>query len=113
MRTRNVGYKEGEDFYLTFVYECKEDGEFDECWYYVNGDLFCNTPFDRNGFLSGLGVWNEDDCPFFLGVTPWFSNGNLYFLKGLVYATRLYTIPMVSSQVKANYDMTLKYRSSF
>ena len=40
-------------------------------------------------------------------------DNNLYYLKGKVYTTRLYTTSMLPEQVKENMDMTQKYRNSF
>ena len=120
------GYKENEDFYLTFVYrvynENKDDENYDEYMkenkvdkveYYVNGELFGYTYYGSDSYKNGLKTWNNDNCPFYLGVCPWYQNNNLYYLKGKVYTTRLYTSSMTKEQVKENMDMTQKYRNSF
>ena len=122
----NYGYKANEDFYLTFVYRVydssKQDENYDEYMkknnvdkieYYINGEMFGYTYFGKEGYKDGLSVWNNDNCPFFLGVCPWNGDGNLYYLKGKVYTTRLYTTSMTSKEVKENMDMTQKYRASF
>lgn len=126
MAFENFGYKENEDFYLTFVYrvydENKDDSNYDEYMkenkldkieYYINGNLFGYTYYGNKGYKEGLETWNNDSCPFFLGVCPWNFNQNLYYLKGKVYTTRLYTTSMTPEEVKSNIDMTQKYRASF
>ena len=122
----NCGYSENEDFYLTFVYRVydatKEDENYDDYMrengvdkieYYVNGELFGYTYYGHDSYINGLNTWNNDSCPFYLGVSPWEEDGNLYYLKGKVYTTRLYTTSMTPEQVKENMDMTQRYRSSF
>lgn len=71
------------------------------------------TYYGSDSYDSGLSIWNSDNCPFFVGACAWSGANNIYYLKGLVYATRLYTSDLDSDQVKLNYDMTLKYRDSF
>lgn len=120
------GYNENEDFYLTFVYrtynEQKEDENYDNYMkknkvdkieYYINGKLFGYTYYGRDSYKNGLDTWNSSECPFFIGVSPWWNNRNLYYLKGKVYTTRLYTTSMTPEEVKNNMDMTQKYRASF
>lgn len=120
------GYNENEDFYLTFVYrpynEQQEDENYDNYMkenkvdkieYYINGSLFGYTYYGSDSYKNGLNTWNSSDCPFFLGVCPWYDNKNLYYLKGKVYTTRLYTTSMTPEEVKNNMDMTQKYRASF
>lgn len=122
----DFGYKENEDFYLTFIYRCYDSSKENSCYdeymkqnnldkieYYINGEIFGYTYFGKEGYKDGLSIWNNDNCPFFLGVCPWNANGNLYYLKGKVYTTRLYTTSMTPEEVKNNMDMTQKYRASF
>ena len=58
-------------------------------------------------------MWNNDKCPFFVGACAWRLKGCIYYLKGSVFSTRLYTKSLTPDEVKLNYDMTLKYRDSF
>lgn len=122
----DCGYNKNEDFYLTFVYRAynssKQDENYDEYMkknnvdkieYYINGELYGYTYNGKDSYAEGLNTWNNDECPFFLGVCPWYAVGNLYYLKGKVYTTRLYTTSMTSEEVKENMDMTQKYRASF
>ena len=117
----DCGYKENEDFYLTFVYrvydenydEYMKENKVDKVEYYVNGELFGYTYYGSDSYKNGLKTWNNDNCPFYLGVCSWYQNNNLYYLKGKVYTTRLYTTSMTKEQVKENMDMTQKYRNSF
>ena len=126
IKANSCGYSENEDFYLTFVYRAydaaKEDESYDDYMkengvdkveYYVNGELFGYTYYGSDSYKAGLSTWNNDSCPFYLGVCPWSGVGNLYYLKGKVYTTRLYTTSMTPEQVKENMDMTQRYRSSF
>lgn len=105
------------NFYLTIVYKAqwgdKDNKKVDKLDYYIDKRLIGSTYYGTDSYKSGLENWDNINCPFFLGVCPWDANGNLYYLKGLVYTTRLYTKPMTEEQVKNSYDMTLKYRSSF
>ena len=111
------------DIYLTYVYvpydkdnprdDFVKENKVDRFEYYINGELYGYAYFSNNDYEKALGNWNSDDCPFFLGVCPWYKNGLLYYLKGKVYATRLYELPMTEKQVNDNYNMTLKYRASF
>ena len=124
---RESPFKENEDFYMTIVYDAKNtsmtkedyekmedkyDGYVDKLELYINGEKYGETDYYSYVYRCGLDVWNKN-CPFFVGVCPWAGDNNLYYLKGLVYTTRLYTKPMTEEQVKNSYDMTLKYRSSF
>ncbi len=131
MRTENgniltsddFGYEVGEDFYLTFVYRVynpeKEDSNYDEYMkenrvdkieYYINGNLFGYTYYESAGYQDGLSIWNNNDCPFFLGVCPWNADGNLYYLKGNVYCTRLYERALGQEEVINNVTKTQLYR---
>ena len=85
----------------------------DKLAYYINGELVGYTYYGHDSYSNAIAVWNGDDCPFFLGVCPWDRDGNLYYLKGKIYTTRLYTTSMTSEDVKENMDMTQKYRASF
>lgn len=105
-------FNANEDVYFTFVYRV-ENNEVDKIEVYSNGELIGKTGYGHNSYINGLNVWNSSKCPFFLGVCPWGSNGNLYYLKGKVYTTRLYTTSMTPEEVKNNMDMTQKYRASF
>jgi hypothetical protein len=126
----SCGYDVNEDFYLTFVYiayDSSKDSEYqtnhydeymiennvDKIEYYINGILYGYTYYGHNSYQNGLNTWNNDSCPFFLGVCPWGGNGNLYYLKGKVYSTRLYTTPMTAEQASENRDATMQYRASF
>ncbi|MBR2289466.1 MAG: hypothetical protein IJ867_02370, partial [Clostridia bacterium] len=128
--TKDPGYHMGEDFYLTIVYKVYDETRseeyinenydtkmveegIDKIEFYVNGSLLGYTYYGKNGYANGLKTWNEDDCPFFVGVCPFWRDGKLYYFKGNCYTTRLYTNSMTAKQVRDNYDMTLKYRSSF
>ena len=66
-----------------------------------------------DSYNNGLTTWNGNSIPFFVGVCPWGENGNLYYLKGNVYACRLYEQAISLSEVKENYNKTLQYRESF
>ena len=107
-----AGYNVNEDFYLTFVYN-RDASDKDKIEYYINGELYGYTYYGKNSYNTGLNTWNKDTCPFFVGVSPWHANGNLYYLKGSVYSCRLYTDAMTAEEVKDNMDMTQKYRASF
>lgn len=110
--SNSAGYNANEDFYLTVVYN-RSDSTKDKVEYYINGELYGYTYYGKNSYDNGLATWNHDSCPFFVGVSPWHKNNNLYYLKGSVYTCRLYTKAMTSQEVKDNMDMTQKYRSSF
>ena len=124
--SKSCGYEENEDFFLTFVYRDFKDGrddpdydanmidnKVDKIEYYINGEIFGSTYYGGDSYDSGRKNWGSDDSKFFIGVCPWFDCGNLFYMKGLLYATRLYSKPLTSDEVKLNYDMTLKYRDSF
>ena len=125
-----LGYDINEDVYVTITYirydenqsaEYKEKyfdeymikNKVDKLAYYINGELVGYTYYGYDSYSNAIAVWNGDDCPFFLGVCPWDRDGNLYYLKGKIYTTRLYTTSMTSEEVKENMDMTQKYRASF
>ena len=100
------------DLYFTATYETNVKDEMDRFIIYFDGVKKAETYYGSDSYVKGMEVWNKG-CPFFLGVCPWTNKGELYYLKGLVYTTRLYTEAMTGDQVKNSYDMTLKYRSSF
>lgn len=122
-----VGYNINEDVYLTISYivgnesnkamlsdyDYMKNKGLDKLNYYINGQLYGWTYYPSSSYEDGAKSWNNDDCPFFIGVCEWNSNSGLYFLKGNVHTTRLYTIPINDEEVKLNYDTTLRYRSSF
>ena len=124
----NYGISINNDFYMTVVYTVydenekdqsnfddymKENKTVDKINYYINGKLYGYTYYGKQSFKVGVDEWDNDNYNFLVGVTSVNAIGNLYFLKGLNYTTRLYTTSLTSDQVKLNYDMTLKYRDSF
>ena len=104
------GYKEKEDVYITYVYEVGNNGT-DKFLYYINGKLYGDVDYNHSAYNLGRGAWDKDDCHFFLGVCPIGKANNLFYLRGKVYSTRLYTKPLSSTDVKLNYDVTLKSRN--
>ena len=130
IRSPSCGYEENKDFYLTAVYipysstpshddnwqkavEKNNNQPADKLEYYIDGKLFGYTYYSSEGYKKGLSSWNTDDNHFFLGVSCWYSGNNLYYLKGSVYTTRLYTFSINADQVLENVTTTQKYRSSF
>ncbi len=122
----NCGYNENEDFYLTFVYrdfknevsdssydDLMINEKIDKIEYFLNGELFGYSYYGADSYDEGRRIWDQENSKFFVGVCPWFEGGNLYYLKGALYAIRLYEKPLTPDEVKLNYDMTLKYRDSF
>ena len=127
----NPGYSENKDTYLTFVYKVydeekvDDDGEWnnksnelednkklDKIEYYINGELYGYTYYGHDSYESGCNTWNKDTCPLFIGVCPWAEVGSNYYLKGKVYATRLYTRDLTKEEVKANFDAAQKSREN-
>ena len=123
-------YGINEDFYETCVYipyysekpdeyqkkyydEYMINNGMDRFEYYINGKLIGKCYYDHDSYQNGLKQWNKPECPFRLGCCPVSYVDCFYYLKGKVYSTRLYEQPMTSEEVKDNYDMTLKYHSSF
>lgn len=111
-----------EDFYMTVTYtrwddkeadEKMQENSYDKFSYYYNGELLDYCYNDKNNYEEGLKTWDGKENSFFVGVCPYQQNTKNYYLNGDVYATRLYTVPLSSEEVKLNYDMTLKYRDSF
>lgn len=125
MTAEDFGYQANQDFYLTFIYRVydnsKDDKSYDEYMkkynvdkveYYINGKIFGYTYYGKEGYKDGLNTWNNGNCPFFLGVCPWNADGNLYYLKGNVYCTRLYEKALSSDEVKLNVETTQLYRQT-
>lgn len=114
----NIGYKVNEDFYLTFIYRRYEDSnsewneKLDRVEYYINGELFGYTYCGIDSYDNGLKTWNTKDSHFYLGVCPWDMVGNLYYLKGNVYCSRLYERALSESEVKENVTKTQLYRQT-
>ena len=110
------GYEENQDFYLTFIYrkynsENPEWGEVaDKVEYYINGDLYGYTYYGIDSYNEGCKSWNKSDAHFYLGVCPLWSDGNLYYLKGNVYCTRLYEKALSPNEVNENVKKTKLYR---
>ena len=96
-------------------YENEEsDDYYDKLLYYVNGENFGYTHCSHKDYVDGgKSGWNTDDYIFHVGVSAWHSSSNIYYMKGLCYAARLYVDSLTPDEVKLNYDMTLKYRDSF
>ena len=120
---KGLGYKENEDFYLTIVYtiydeniqdenydDYMKENKVDKLEYFVNGNLLGKTYYGHKGYVSGLKVWNNNNSNFFIGVCPAWEDGNLYYLKGNVYCTRLYEKALSSDEVKENVTKTQLYR---
>lgn len=117
-QSRNAGYNENEDFYLTFVYKRYDSQKpqwsekLDKIEYYINGKLYGYTYYGIDSYDNGCSKWNSNDAHFFLGVSPWFSDGNLYYLKGNVYCTRLYERALSDVEVEFNVEKTQLYRQT-
>ena len=105
--------EKSEEYKKNYYDETMITNNVDKIEYYLNGNLFFTTYYGSDSYKKGLSIWNNDICPFFIGVATIGGSDNPSYLQGQIYSTRLYTKPMTSDQVKANYDMTLKYRSSF
>lgn len=114
--SRECGYNANEDFYLTFIYKKYNesnpewDEKADKIEYYINGDLYGYTYHGIDSYNNGCDIWNNEQAHFYLGVSPWYRNGNLYYLKGNVYCTRLYERALSSDEVKENVTKTQMYR---
>ena len=113
----DCGYTVGEDFYLTFIYKRYNDKnpewseKADKLEYYINGNLYGYTYYGIDSFDEGARTWNKVSSHFFLGVCPWFDDGNLYYLKGNVYCSRLYERALSREEVKENVTKTQLYRN--
>lgn len=101
------------DKYYKEYSEGKHSSYVDKVLYYVNGKLYGYTYYGHDSYEAGCNTWNKDTCPFFVGVCPWYADGNLYYLKGNVYTCRLYQRAMLPSEVKDNRNATMQYRNSF
>ena len=118
-----------EDFYLTCVYiyyDETKDAEYQSLYYddfmkennvgklifYLNGKLYGYTYNGNDSYEKGLERWNNDENLFFIGVSPFDADGNLFYLKGKVYATRLYEKALTEDEVLENYNATIAYRSA-
>ena len=116
IKSENLGIEIFKDFYLTFVYKRYNnkreewDESADRIEYYINGILVGYTYYGIDSYNEGCAVWNIDNAPFFLGVCPWSENGNLYYLKGNVYCTRLYERALSQEEVTNNVTKTKLYR---
>ena len=80
--------------------------------YYIDGVLYGYTGYGTASYDSGYSNWGGEDVPLFVGVCPWGAENFLYYLKGKVYTVRLYTRPLNSDEVQANYTQTLNYREA-
>ena len=80
--------------------------------YYIDGELYGYTGHGIDSYNNGFKTWGGDNVPIFIGVCPWGGSGTnfLYYLKGKVYALRLYTRPLNENEVKENYNQTLYSR---
>lgn len=111
-------YNQNENFYLTFVYkryneqnpQWKERADKVEC--YIDGQLYGYTYYGIDSYNQGVQTLNTNSSHFYLGVCPWYSDGNLYYLKGDVYCTRLYEKALSSDEVKLNVETTQLYRQT-
>lgn len=68
------------------------------------------TYYGIDSYNDGCKTWNTSNSHFYLGVCPWHGTGNLYYLKGNVYCTRLYERALNSDEVKENVTKTQLYR---
>ena len=109
----DLGYGTNENFYLTFVYKTNDTDELDRINYYINGELYGYTYYGHQGYEEGLSEWNSDICPLFIGICPVRGTGNFYYVKGCIYALRLYNYSMTETEVADSFDTTQKYRNSF
>lgn len=112
----NPGYEQNKDFYLTIVYKRYDENnpqwseKADKFEYYINGNLYGYTYYGIDSYNEGCKSWNTDTAHFYLGVCPWHAPGNLYYLKGNVYCSRLYERALSSEEVQKNVKQTELYR---
>lgn len=112
----NPGYEQNKDFYLTIVYKRYDENnpqwteKADKFEYYINGNLYGYTYYGIDSYNEGCESWNTDTAHFYLGVCPWHDPGNLYYLKGNVYCSRLYERALSSEEVQKNVKQTELYR---
>ena len=113
--TDGLRYEANEDVYMTFVYRraTEVEGDNDVVEYYVNGALIGRTEYPTASYDSGRAFWDNDDYKFYVGCTPWGSNGYVYYMDGSIYAVRLYNKTLTEEQIKANRETTIRYRNSF
>ena len=116
--SNECGYTANQDFYLTFVYKRYDSAnpqwteKADRVEYYINGKLYGYTYYGINSYNQGAQAWNTSDSNFYLGVCPWYANGNLYYLKGNVYCTRLYERDLTVEEIEQNVMVTQLYRQT-
>lgn len=114
----NCGYEQNKDFYLTIVYRRYDENnpqwaeKADKFEYYIDGKLYGYTYYGIDSYNFGCKSWNTDNSHFYLGVCPWHVSGNLYYLKGNVYCSRLYERALSSEEVKKNVKQTELYRQA-
>lgn len=112
----NPGYEQNKDFYLTIVYKRYDENnpqwseKADKFEYYIDGNLYGYTYYGIDSYNEGCKNWNTDTAHFYLGVCPWHTPGNLYYLKGNVYCSRLYERALSSEEVQKNVKQTELYR---
>lgn len=75
-------------------------------------DYIGYTYYGIDSYDEGCKTWNTNDSHFYLGVCPWHSNKNLYYLKGNVYCTRLYDKALDSTEVAENVTKTQLFRQT-
>lgn len=127
----DAGYQANEDFYLTFIYRRYDEKnpqwetKADKVEYYINGKLYGYTFYGIESYNEGLKIWNQKESPFFVGVSPWEADANLYYMKGNLYTCRLYQHALsekecldqegnnYENEIQLNYQKTLKYITSF
>ena len=85
----------------------------DKVLVFVNSQLLYYGYFAHADLLSGIEYWGSSTAKFYVGTSNFHADRNIYYQKGYCYATRLYTRTLTTDEVSANYDMTLRYRSSF
>ena len=116
----------GKDFFYTVEYivykentsnelydEYMISNKVDKIVLYMDGKEWGYTYFGHDSYEKGRNIWDNDDALFYVGVVPAKGTGCLYYLQGLAYSIRMYDKALNPSQIKDNYDVTLKYRSSF
>lgn len=92
----------------------RDNDYVDKLEYYIDGNLFGYTYVGHYDFENnGRNYWDSTDVvegsPFFLGLCPW--SKYVFYLKGKVYATRLYSYPLTSQEVVDNMKATTTYHS--
>ena len=92
------------------ILQWKEKADKVEC--YIDGQLYGYTYYGIESYNQGARTWNTNSSHFYLGVYPWYSDGNLYYLKGDVYCTRLYERALSDTEVEFNVEKTKLYRQT-